>query len=146
MLGQYRILSEVLIFALGVAITSYVALSFSSVRDFIGSTSTQDKMNAAANNIMNSIARVTTDDSTLVIEIPEKISGKEYTIRIIQAGGEECKQAKPCFLNLTAADASIRRELFNINRDYNIKGEVHSSARFLSISKSGNEIILGRAR
>ena len=145
MIGQYRILSEMLIFVVGMAITSYVALSFSGIREFIGTVSTEDKLESTAGNIINSILRVSKDNSFLVVEVPEKVSEKEYTIKVVDGNGAACDKGEDCFLNLSTTDVSVARQLFNISQNYNIKGDVHSTARFLSVSKSGEQIALGRA-
>jgi len=147
MLGQYRVLNEILIFAVGVAITSYVALSFSGVKDIIGLVSTTDKLDNTANNILNAIVRASEANSSLVIEIPETISEKAYMIRVLDGNGGACDKGDDCFLNLSTTDVSIAKQLFNISQNYNIKGDVHSTARFLTISsdKSTEQIVLGRA-
>lgn len=142
--GQYRILSEVLLFALGMAIASYVTLSFSSVRDFVGSESTRDKMESVATNIMNSVVKTTQANSVLIIEIPQRISEREYRIKVSASDGE-CTIGKDCFLNLSADGISVSKQLFNISQNYNIKGDVRSTARFLSISSKPGEIVIGRA-
>ncbi len=144
MKGQYRILSEVLIFAVGLAIASYVSLSFSDVRDFIGMASTRDKLENAANAIANSVIISTRENSFLVLEIPESVSGKGYSIRVLDAGGGECTKPEDCFLNMSTTDVSVSKQLFNISQNYNIKGDVYSTARFLTITSRGGEIILGR--
>ncbi len=146
MLGQYRILGEILIFAAGLTITSYILLSFSDVRDFIGSASTGDKLENIASNIINGVVKASTENSFLVMEVPEKVSEKEYTIKIADGSGGECNKGDDCFLNMSAGDISIARQLFNISQNYNIKGDVQSTARFLTIFSdiSEEKIILGR--
>lgn len=145
MLGQYRILSEVLIFAVGMAIASYVTLSYSNVRDFIGTVSTEDKLQNIAYKIINALVKASSDNSYLVIEIPEKVSEKDYRIRAIKGDRSSCLKGQDCFLNLSTNDISISRQLFNISQNYIIKGDV-TMARFLTIrsDKGMEQIVIGR--
>ncbi len=144
MRGQYTILSEILIFSVGLAIASYVSMSFSGVKEFIGSVSTDDKMENAAITILNSIGASIREKSYIVLEIPQAVSGKVYRIRVVDAGGGECALHDDCFLNLSTADASVAKQIFNISQSYSIKGDLYSSARFLTITSGNGEIVLGR--
>lgn len=147
MLGQYKILSEILIFAIGMAITSYVVLSFSGVRDFIGTVSAEDKLENVANTVINAAVKSAGSNSLLVVEIPETISGSAYTIKMLDRDGDICDKGEDCFVNLTTSvftGISVKRQLFNISQNYNIKGDVHSTARFLTVYSKADEITLGR--
>jgi len=147
MLGQYKILSEILIFAIGIAITSYVVLSFSGVRDFIGVVSAQDKLENVANMVINTVVKSAEDNSFLVMEIPETISGSAYFMKMVDRDGDVCDKGEECFVNLTTSvftGISVKKQLFNISQNYNIKGDVHSTARFLTIYSKEDEITLGR--
>jgi hypothetical protein len=144
MLGQYRILSEILLFAAGMAITSYVVISFSNVRDFIVSVSIEDKLENTANNIANAVLKASLEKSFLTVEIPEKASEEAYTVMVVDETRGSCDKGDDCFLNLNAGDISVSKRLFNISQDYDIKGDVHSTARFITIYSSDDSIILGR--
>ena len=138
MKGQYRILMEVMLFALGVAITSFVMVNFQDLRDSADEISIGDQLNTVLNSVINAIVKTSlTPNSMTRVEIPYTVSGHSYKIFV------ENKYLTALDLN----DQSIRvsRKIFNIDEPSNrIEGESYSSAGILEITNDGTKIIVQR--
>lgn len=138
MKGQYRVIIEILLFGVGVAITSFVLISFSSVQENTSSISIEDQLDTVINLVINGIIKASlTENSTIRIEIPETISGHTYKLYI-----ENNK-------NITGIDMNdprikISKSIYNINESVLIEGEIVSSARLIEISYDGSKIIIQR--
>jgi len=138
MKGQYRIISELILFGLGILITSYVIINFNGIQDNLRGVTAYDQMNAVADSITNSIAKLAnTENSTIYVEIPDKISGTPYRIQLNSINGGK--------LVISTVDTKtvVERQLFNINYDNKQiangvvnDSEVLSSAGFIQIVKN----------
>lgn len=138
MKGQYRVVTEVMIFAIGVAITSYVVLSFSNVHDVATDLSLKDNMNGVANLVANAMIKSSiNENSTIRLSIPDKISNYVYTITIT---GDEI-----LIRSVEKPDIYVTKQLFNMSQNYIISGETVSSAKFIEIRLVGNELRLKRS-
>jgi len=138
MKGQYRVVTEVLLFAIGVAITSYVVLSFSNVHDVTTDLSLRDNMNGVANLVANAMVKSSiNENSTIRISIPDQISRYVY---IITVSGDEIIVS-----SIDKPDIFVTKQLFNMSQNYIISGETVSSAKFIEIRLVDNEIRLRRS-
>jgi len=138
MKGQYRIVTEVMLFAIGVAITSYVILSFGNVHAAIADLSLRDNMDGVANLVVNGLVKASAiKNTTLRIEIPDKIA--QYTYKIALSGDQ---------INVSSMDKPdifVIKQLFNMSQNYIISGETVSSAKFIEIVFDGTQIKIKRS-
>ncbi|MBI4162465.1 MAG: hypothetical protein HY513_02185 [Candidatus Aenigmarchaeota archaeon] len=138
MKGQIRIISEILLFMVGIVITSFVIFTFTNIASISEERALNDQLTGVADTISSAILKVTSNKNTsLTIEIPAKLSGKQYAIILDES------------LIITDGRIEIVRELFNITKSYNIitsdGGRITSSAQYLTIrSDDKNNIIISR--
>ncbi len=146
MLGQYHIASEILLFAAGLAIASFVAVTFDDLRDSIAETTTRDQMLTVSNLISASLIKGIAENTTIRILVPETISNEVYTISFERIVGGECIIGD-CVLRLRTVDskATVTQQIFNISQSHIINGNVYSGARYIEISSAGNRITISRA-
>ena len=144
MKGQYRIVSELILFGMGILITSYVVINFNNVQDNLQGITAYDQMNAVADSVSNAIVKASsTENSTIDIRVPDKISGSSYRIAL---WSDNCGQI---VLSTTDGKAMVKRQLFNINYD-NIIGsnsvindsEILSTAEFVRVIKNSKITIV----
>ncbi|MBI2076700.1 MAG: hypothetical protein HYT72_05635 [Candidatus Aenigmarchaeota archaeon] len=144
MKGQYRLVSEVLLFAAGVAMASFVIVSFTSVKDAISKGSVSDQLVSVSNLITTSLVKVSQNNAVLRIKIPGAISGKGYRIRAVDGNGNPCEKGKDCFLNLSIDGESYARQVFNISQNYKITGDIPSTVTYIEIVSANDEIRIQR--
>ncbi|MBI4174184.1 MAG: hypothetical protein HY517_00940 [Candidatus Aenigmarchaeota archaeon] len=144
--GQYRIISEIILFAVGILITSYVIVNFNSLQSATQEITLDDQMNNIADIVATAIVKVSTqDNATVRLTIPDRISDSIYRISIKDAGGGKIIVSK------MDGTASVERQIFNINYNNTINtgsvinnSEVVSSAQFIEIVKNEKITILRR--
>ena len=135
-----RIVSEMLLFALGIAITTFVIFQFNIVEDNIGRQSFDAQLSAISNSVMNVVKNVQYADNAYVrLEVPPKLSGNDYTISFIN----EPKKLLIISRSGTPSENFVR-EIFNIEESYMVSGSVVSGSRFIAVSKQGDQIALQR--
>ncbi len=139
MKGQYRVVMEVMLFGIGVAITSFVLISFNDLQKTTESVSIRDQMNTVLNTVINGVVKASlTPNTTVRIQVPATISGRTYKF-FVQNGK-----------NLTVVDLkdttiNVSREIFNIDEpNKRVEGESVSSARIVEITNNGTKIIIQR--
>ncbi|MFC2142772.1 hypothetical protein ACFLQN_00025 [Candidatus Aenigmatarchaeota archaeon] len=140
MKGQHRIIREIFLFAIGVAITSFIVLSFNNVQYATNKLAMNDQMTSVSNLVTSGIIKATESEESIIrIEIPEKMSGETYIINIDGNDGE--------IIVSLFDDPSINltKKIFNINQDYFMTGNVISTARFFEITREGNNIKIKRS-
>jgi hypothetical protein len=138
MKGQYRVIMEVLLFGIGVAITSFILINFANLQKNTSIVSTEDQMETVLNSITNGIVKASQMPNSIIrIEIPKSVSGKTYKLFI---------QNKNNIVAVDLEDTSINvsRKLFNLNESLLIKGEVVSSAGIVEIKNDGSTMIMQR--
>ena len=136
--GQYRIVSEILLFLVGMLITTFVIINFGSVENSVKKISLNDQLESVGDTVATAIAKVASfDNATIRLSIPDKVSNNVYRITITNANGGE--------MTLTTLDGttSIKRQIFNIDYDNTNSNnhvinnsEVVSSAEFIKIVKN----------
>ncbi|MEM7819574.1 MAG: hypothetical protein QXD48_01975 [Candidatus Aenigmatarchaeota archaeon] len=138
MKGQYRIITEIMLFAIGLSITSYIVISFGNVQEVMMNITMKDNMNDIANLILNGLIKSSMNiNSTIKLSIPEKISNEEYKISI---KNDEIR------ISSLKTGVYIVRQLFNISQSYSINTEVVSMAKFIEIVNENNEIKIKRSK
>jgi hypothetical protein len=129
MKGQYRILIEILLFAIGVSITSFIVISFRDVQLFLTERSSESQMESVSNYVSSAIMNIRYN-STSKIKIPEKISESDYVILA------DCDESK-CQLNVTTVSfngINVTKQLFNMGLDYIITGSVAGASKYIEIT------------
>ncbi|MBS3051419.1 MAG: hypothetical protein J4400_04700 [Candidatus Aenigmarchaeota archaeon] len=146
MKGQYRIISEIILFGVGILITSYVIINFNNLQSAVKEITLDDQMNSVADVVSAAVIKVASaDNASIRLVIPDKISDSIYRIAIRDADGGKLVISK------LDGTASVERKLFNINYDNTISSnnvinnsEVVSSAQFIEIVKNEKITILRR--
>lgn len=139
MKGQYRIVLEVMLFAIGVAITSFVLVSFQDMQQNVSDVSITDQLNSVLNNVINGIVKASLNKNSIVrIDIPVTISKKIYRIRFDENSKKLIAQL------LQRPDINVTKEIFNIEEGKIIEGDVVSSAGIVEISYNGTDITIRR--
>lgn len=139
MRGQYRVVREIILFAIGVAITSFVIVSFNNVETRARELAVTDNLAEVSSMLISGIVEVAQSNrsSFIVLEIPEKISGQIYRITV---NNDDLKLA--LFNN---PQINVTQKLFNMTKSYFITGDVISTARHVTIESSPPNIIIRRA-
>ena len=144
--GQYRIISEILLFAAGLAIASFVVVTLNDLKDSISETSARDQMLSISNLISTSLIKSMSENTTIRLQIPDTISNEVYTVSFESYSGGSCVIGD-CILRLTAVESrlTIVQQLFNISQSHIINGNIYSTARYIEINTVGNRISVERS-
>ncbi len=133
--GQIRIISEILLFMVGIVITSFVIFTFTNIAAVSEERALKDQLSGVGDTIASAIIKSTSNKNTSIkVQIPAKLSGRQYTIIFDNA------------VIITDGNVEIIKELFNITESYNIiASSIQSSAQYLTIrSDDKNNIIISR--
>jgi hypothetical protein len=137
--GQYRIVTEVILFAIGVAITGYIVISFGNIHTTVTELSLKDNMNGVANMIANGLLKASlTENSTVRIEIPDQISKYVYMVSLDDDEITVSTDTEP--------QVTVVKQLFNMSQNYIISGEAVSSAKFLDVIFDGSNLKIKRSK
>ena len=136
--GQYRIVSEIILFLMGILITSFVIVNFGNVENSVRKISLRDQMESVSDAVATAIAKVANiDNATIRLSIPDELSDSVYVIAIREADGGKL------VIHTLDGNASIERQIFNIDYDNTNSNnhiinnsEVVSSAGFIEIIKN----------
>lgn len=136
--GQYRIVSELILFGLGIMLTSYVITNFGTIRDTLSEVTIEDQMNGVMDTVSVAIIKLNNvENGTIRMSIPPELSGKQYRISIKDADGGKI------VLNTLDGGVVLERQLFNIDYDNIVPGnrlinnsEIISTAEFIEIVKN----------
>ena len=136
MKGQQRIVSEVLIFAIGIGIASFVALSFQTLTDSLSRTSVEDHLTSIANVVRSGMIKAAGTDSIIRLRIPRDVSDMIYKVSV---------QDDTITIRTMEKGFFVSEKIFNIDHPYIISGEVFSSAEYININSRGSNIILNKS-
>jgi hypothetical protein len=143
--GQYRLVSEILLFGIGILITGYVIINFNALQDSVRDLTLKDQMNNIADLVSTAIVKIATaDNASIRLTIPGTLSDSPYRISIKDADGGKL------IISRLDGSALVERQLFNINYNNTISSnvinnsEVVSSAQFIEIVKNEKITILRR--
>ena len=136
--GQYRVISEILLFLVGILITSYIIINFGNVENTIKKISLRDQMESVSDIVATAIAKVASaDNATIRLSIPYLISSNQYKIELKDTDGGKL------VVRTSDGNASIERQIFNIDYDNTNSNnhvinnsEVASSAGFVQVVKN----------
>lgn len=147
--GQYDLINEIILFAIGLAITSFIIVNFSKIENTSSALSINDSFKATANKIADAVIKVYSNpNSSITIEIPNKIQEKTYSISLDDA------TSSVIFKTLDSPYITVSQQLFNISnrnyinnggKKYSIGRSVISSAKYVEIAIENEEIIIRRS-
>ncbi|MFH0832567.1 MAG: hypothetical protein V1900_02520 [Candidatus Aenigmatarchaeota archaeon] len=145
MKAQYRILEEILIFSLGIAIVSFVMINFQHLHDSMSGVAIESQLTSVSNMLTAAIIKSSLSNNSVIrMSIPETISDNEYQIKIADSGGRTCNVGDECLLKLSCTDTIISQRLFNISQTHNIIGNVVSGSRYIRIVSNSTDIVVER--
>lgn len=135
MKGQHAILSEIMLFAVGAVMTSFILLNYQNVHENMSALTVKDGMLYVNDLLSTGIIKSAESHAIVRIRIPDEISGHIYTI---SASGNNIvlSSFENPWINVT-------RQLFNISQSHNItiKGNILlSSSEYLQIRPFGSNI------
>lgn len=143
MKGQHLVVNEVLLFAIGVLITAHVALSFSTIQASLNSVSTKDHFRNIGDVVAAGVVRTAAQNSSAVISLPDKISGKVYVVSL--------KDDSVIVYDFSDPETKVSQKLFNIAQTdcsiegiFCLSGEVLSTAGRAEIYLDGKTIKIRR--
>jgi len=133
MKGQYQIINEILIVAIGIILVGVFLFTFTSVENSVTNINEQDQIESISNYIASGIVKAySIKNSEIRLEIPEKIGKNVYRIFANEN------------LTIFIPGYNYTKELFNIGKNYNISGEVMSSAGYIKIIANATNILITR--
>ncbi|MBI4018073.1 MAG: hypothetical protein HY368_00515 [Candidatus Aenigmarchaeota archaeon] len=142
--GQHLVLNEMLLFALGILITAHVVFSFGSIQSSLNEVSTKDQFMNAGDIIVSGVSRAVAENSTVVVNFPEKISGRTYVISL--------SEDSVFVQDFSNPEVQVSQKLFNIAKSncitegvFCLSGEVLSTAGRAEIFIDGKTIKIRRA-
>lgn len=138
MKGQYKIVVEIMLFAIGLSITSYVILSFGNVQRSVENVTTIDNMDLVGDVIIDGIIKASQiGNSTVKLTIPEHISSSNYKVTI--------ENDEMTISSLQNPSIFVKRQIFNISQIYSISNRsIVSAAKFIEIKSDGTNIWIKR--
>lgn len=144
MKGQYKIITEVLFFAIGILLTGYVIISFVGVRDFFTDAALKNQLSTVGNLVGSSVAKASQQPNSIIyVKLPSRVSGATYSVSV---QGGEC--SKKCYLNMTSSnDVSVKVAIFNMARINNkISGYAESIDEFIEVENIEGDIVIRPSR
>ena len=133
MKGQIRIVSEVLLFMVGIAIASFVIYIFGNISSSVQTLSSEDQMKAIGNEVADAIIKTSKNiNTTIRVKIPIRLSGNSYNIWVLD------------HVVVSDGKTSVYAELFNITKSYDIivlSGKISSAAQFVEVQSTDNKKI-----
>jgi hypothetical protein len=139
MKGQYRVIFEIMIFAIGVAITSFVLVNFQMLEKKTDEMSVKDQMSTVLNSVINGAVKASsTENSVIKTAIPQTISGRTYRIFV---------EDKENLTIIDMADGSmhVSRKIFNLDKmNDRLSGEVVSAGGRVTITYKPGTIMISR--
>lgn len=136
--GQYKIVSEVLMFGIGIGIAVLVVGVFQNVSKTVFDVGIDDQLYEVATLVSSSIIKVmeSSTDATLSLRVPPKLSDKEYMIAVETNASTNSYQVV-VFMEKNP-EMRIVQKLFNIGQDNNIiiTGAVLSSSEYIIVNQT----------
>lgn len=136
---------EVLFFAIGILLASYMIISFSGVSETVKGASARSQFESVSNSVKSAMAKASElPNGAIRIRVPATISESSYYIRLESETGGNCLSSSNCYLNLTSSSGEgIREKIFNIVGDIDIiSGFATSGSEFVEIRKEGSGLRL----
>ena len=133
--GQTRIVGEMLLFAVGVMILSYILITFGIVQSGINEISAIDQIQGVNNYIKTSfmaVANTEADRANITFELPLRVSGQDYIIEIYD--DEDNNYYLVTYL-VNEPSTNTTEQLFNSRMDYIIEETVLRSTNVYYVVK-----------
>ena len=146
MKGQFLI-SEVIIFALGLAITAYIVFNFNAMQARLRQQAVSSQLAYVANSIASATAIAAADGATkesIAVHVPPRVFDETYTIRFQRPDGGTCSKGDECSVIVSTSSIRAEKKIFNIGSSYNLKGGIHSAAAIVLVKSGGDTIELMR--
>ena len=139
MKGQHSILREVFLFAIGVAITSFIVLSFNNVKQTTTELALKDQLLKVADTVLGSVVQLAElrENATIRLILPPRLSDEIYRIKLSE------DSVSVFLLNNPSVNAT--KKIFNITNTYVISGEVISTGKYFEIIAENKNIRIRRA-
>ena len=139
MKAQNRIITEILLFAIGIILTSYVIISFGGIEDSVNKITLMDDFSIIADYVTSAVIKVSeTDNSAIRLSIPVQLSRNTYKIQL--KGNDENTITISSFEN---PELKLVQHLYKI-RNKIILSEVISTAKHIKVVNNNNEIMVRR--
>jgi len=139
MKGQYRVVREIILFAIGVAITSFVVISFQNVESNTKELATHDQLAEISTIVSSGIIKAIESghNASIIVKIPEEVSDEVYRIRV---------QDDTLILSIfDNPQINVTQKLFNMTYAYFITGDVVSTSKYIRIEFNPPNVVLKRA-
>ncbi|MAH43521.1 hypothetical protein CL614_07450 [archaeon] len=139
--GQTRIVGEMLLFAVGVMILSYILITFGIVQTGVNELSVVDQLRGVNNYITTTFMTVANTESSranMTIELPLRVSGFDYIIEIYN----DEETLDDYYLVTYLADepsTNTTEQLFNSRNNYIIEETVLRSTNVHYVVKLEDE-------
>lgn len=137
MKGQYVILGEMFLFAIGIIVVSYIIMVFGSLNTSISKESTGMQLFHVGNYLKTGIAKLfSTKKSNMRIKIPKNINQKTYYLYT--------NDSEELVVKIVGEDISATIDLFD---EYDIvmaNNRITSASEYVDIKKDGNNITIMR--
>ena len=143
--GQTRVIGEMLLFAIGVMILSYIMIIFGIVQTGVYDLSVTDQLQSTALFVKSTAVKLTNAEdavSSMIIELPLRLSGEEYGIKLQTVGEAPDIKYLVNVSILADPDTFVTEVLFNTGSDYIIQETVLRSSSIyyvVKLEKKGNE-------
>ena len=136
--GQYFTLEQVMLFAMGVMITTGIYFSLSEVSEIITKSTEEDQINELSEFIKSEITQAYLSPGYYrkILNIPKKLSGQGYKIQIRRVSGENK-------LRIEMEESYVEKPL---REEMNASGMLFSSAGKMYLEKREGKIRLWRLR
>jgi hypothetical protein len=159
MKGQQRIISEIMVFGMGIVMVILVLSGFEMLRGSMEKVSVRDGLEETSEIILYGILKTVYagDNASIIVKIPSKIwtsfgpvsgetsilMGVEYEIKIVN------NQLVLAALSgaSSGSEGVVRKNIFKLENEYNVQGDVISNPGYVTIKKTGDDInIMGSRR
>ncbi len=137
MKGQFRIVSEILIFAIGIFLVIFVVQNFQSVQQPISKISLRDQLTGVSDSIATAVVKayVSGGAASIIIRVPARVSESAYSIKITD-NKLVVQSIKNPGIYVTNGLFKIGESYFNIIAEDGLTGTVE----YIKVSFDGSQI------
>lgn len=127
MKGQYRLINEFMIFAMGIFIVFSVAANMDSSENWVKEVSTKEQMMNIYTIVHEKIIEANQKNAKIYLDLPKTISGESYSIALSSSK-----------ITVSTDEYSLSKDMHDVSSYNNVKGTVYSGGRFIIFSDSTN--------
>ncbi|MDY6773715.1 MAG: hypothetical protein SVS85_00820 [Candidatus Nanohaloarchaea archaeon] len=134
--GQYTLVEQVVLFALGISITLGFMYAFNSMRRDVGEDLKESQAELVSEYaVSTSIELVESGaEGSITFRIPEEAASQTYALRLGKGG-----------VKFETAGEEELSPLYGLRSTMNLEGEVESTGGFASLALSGDRLTLRRS-